>query len=223
MSLSSLVNQISSYEAGLFKQLKTSWDKTRLQLKDKEELQYYLAWFHEEDTGIAYSFPECRRAECSLREDFELCEHASDKLRKIRQISLWDTSKVTDMSLLFYRCKTAIRANIFRNFNQNINNWDVSNVDNMFKMFYDCHAFNQSLNHWDTSNVIVIHGIFETTPFDQDISCWDVSRTVNHVRFSGYNQINGKCELKTYHKPNIMGKLRKEFKPDFSHLDKETG
>ena len=40
-----------------------------------------------------------------------------------------DTSKITDMSNLFYRMPQ---------FNGDISNWDVSNVTNMEYMFYWC-------------------------------------------------------------------------------------
>ena len=45
----------------------------------------------------------------------------------VPNISLWDTSMITDMSYLFESS----------NFNENINDWNVSNVENMSFMFYD--------------------------------------------------------------------------------------
>ena len=44
-------------------------------------------------------------------------------------ISKWDVSNVTDMSFMFYDCKS---------FNQDISNWDVSNVKSNKYMFLNC-------------------------------------------------------------------------------------
>ena len=41
-------------------------------------------------------------------------------------VSEWDVSNVTDMKVMFYKCKS---------FNQNISKWNVSNVTNMASMF----------------------------------------------------------------------------------------
>ena len=52
-----------------------------------------------------------------------------------------DTSKITDMSDLFY------------DFNQiqdiDISGWDVSQVENMGNMFINCRKFNCDLSKWD--------------------------------------------------------------------------
>ena len=55
-----------------------------------------------------------------------------------------DTSKITDMSDLFYD---------LIDFNGNISQWDVSNVTDMYGMFYGCKAFNQDISAWGVSNV----------------------------------------------------------------------
>ena len=52
-------------------------------------------------------------------------------------ISYWDTSKVTDMSSLFYRL--AENSKEYRegieSFNEPLDGWDTSNVTDMYKMF----------------------------------------------------------------------------------------
>ena len=60
-------------------------------------------------------------------------------------ISLWDTSLITDMSELFFWKSR---------FNDNISKWDVSNVTDMSYMFYGCDDFNESLN--SSSNLKLI-------------------------------------------------------------------
>lgn len=54
-----------------------------------------------------------------------------------------DTSKVTNMSALFYT----------ENFNGDISKWDVSNVTDMGHMFCFAKNFNRDISKWDTSKV----------------------------------------------------------------------
>ena len=72
-------------------------------------------------------------------------KHLIDYAFKHKQYDLnfIDTSKITDMSLLF--------DNVNHNFD--ISCWDVSNVTNMEFMFGHCKQFNCDLSHWNTSKV----------------------------------------------------------------------
>ena len=88
-------------------------------------------------------------------------------------VSKLATTKVTDMSKLFY---TDI------NFNQPIDNWDVSNVIDMSQMFYTAYNFNRPIGDWDTSSVTDMEGMFAVNrTFNQDIGLWDV-RNVSDMR-----------------------------------------
>lgn len=90
-------------------------------------------------------------------------------------ISLWDTSNVTDMQEMF--CNNT-------RFNGNISQWDVSNVTNMSGMFYQT-KFNIDISQWDVSNVRDMSSMFQWSAFNQDISRWN---------------INNKCDINgTYH------------------------
>ena len=82
-----------------------------------------------------------------LREGVQLwLTNESIAIIKYGHISLCDTSKVTDMSRMFYNASK---------FNQDIGNWDTSNVTNMIAMFYDTNNFNKDyIINWDTSKVI---------------------------------------------------------------------
>ena len=60
-----------------------------------------------------------------------------------------DTSKIEDMSALFYES----------DFTGDISNWDVSNVKNMTSMFYNS-RFNGDISKWDVSKVTNMSGIF---------------------------------------------------------------
>ena len=97
------------------------------------------------------------------------------------------TSKVTDMSYLFWGCDV--------DFNQPIGNWDVSNVTNMSNMFggdgeplvledscdlQQMVSFNQDISLWDVSNVTNMMSMFSNAKsFNQPIGNWDVSSVQN--------------------------------------------
>ena len=72
------------------------------------------------------------------------CDNKVEALTKYGDISLWDTSLITDMSQLF-------QGRYY--FNDDISKWDVSNVTDMFNMFFSCINFNQPLNIWNVSKV----------------------------------------------------------------------
>ena len=101
-----------------------------------------------------------------------------------------DTSKITDMSDLFYD---------LTDFNGNISQWDVSNVTNMSSMFYKCKSFNKDISNWDVSNVTNMYSMFRVCrSFNQDISSWDVSK----VMFKHSNVFNN-CIIKEKYKPKF--------------------
>ena len=75
-----------------------------------------------------------------------------------------DTSKIDDMSALFYSSK----------FNGDISKWDVSKVKNMGSMFYH-RSFTGDISKWDVSNVTDMGKMFAYSKFDGNISDWDVS------------------------------------------------
>ena len=59
-------------------------------------------------------------------------------------LSSWDTSAVTDMTNMFYRCPA---------FNGNVIGWDVTNVVSMNYMFDGDTAFNQNLGSWNVASL----------------------------------------------------------------------
>ncbi|TLP80116.1 BspA family leucine-rich repeat surface protein [Maribacter sp. ACAM166] len=77
------------------------------------------------------------------------------------------TSKITDMSELFYNRST---------FNQDISTWDTSNVTDMRNTFRFADSFNQPIGAWDTSKVTDMSQMFSyADSFDQPIGAWDTS------------------------------------------------
>ena len=129
---------------------------------------------------------------------------------KYGDISVWDTSNVTNMSNLFEDSEfnddiskwntTNVKNmdNMFKNtkiFNQNIGNkevinngiaytaWDTSNVTSMRFMFYKAKKFNQDIGNWNTSKVTRMDYMFaNASDFDQYIGTWNTSK-VTHMDF----------------------------------------
>jgi surface protein len=58
------------------------------------------------------------------------CKHPNRARRKYGDISLWDTSLITDMACLFQNFNVDTTT-----FNADISRWNVSNVTNMHAMF----------------------------------------------------------------------------------------
>ncbi len=86
-------------------------------------------------------------------------------------ISRWDVSNVTNMRYMFSGVKL---------FNQDISRWNVSNVTNMRHMFSGATSFNQDINQWNVSNVTTMEAMFAyATSFNQKIRNWNVSHVTN--------------------------------------------
>ncbi len=98
-------------------------------------------------------------------------------------IDIPDLSKVTDMSMMFYRC-------FF--FNQPLGNWDVSKVTKMWGMFEHCSSFNQPLNDWKVNKVTDMGGMFNgCSAFNQPLNNWNVSNVTNMGEmFKGCSSFN---------------------------------
>ena len=88
-----------------------------------------------------------------------------------QDISNWDVSNVTDMSVMFQAANS---------FNQDISNWDVSNVTDMRLMFRKAIAFNKPIGSWNVSNVTNMSNMFEgAIAFNQPNGSWNVSNVTN--------------------------------------------
>jgi len=88
-----------------------------------------------------------------------------------QDISAWNVSKVTDMSVMFTGADS---------FNQDISKWDVSKVTNMSGMFNNAIDFNQNIGEWDVSQVTDMSFMFTgADSFNQDISAWNVSKVTD--------------------------------------------
>ena len=90
-----------------------------------------------------------------------------------------DTSRITDMSCLFYSSK----------FVGDISKWDVSNVRNMRYMFYHS-SFDGDLSGWNTGNVDDMTCMFMGSKFSgKGISEWNVEKveSMEYLFFEDYN------------------------------------
>jgi len=80
------------------------------------------------------------------------CNNRSAALTQYGNISDWDVSNVTDMSMLFSNCHIL---------NDDITGWDTSKVTDMSQMFSDADTFNQPIGRWNVSNVTNMSGMFD--------------------------------------------------------------
>ena len=97
------------------------------------------------------------------------CVDRESALKKYGDISIWDTSLITDMAHLFEDKNE---------FNDPINDWDVSNVTDMMYMFTHATKFNQPLDKWNTSKVDDMSSMFASAhAFNQPPYDWDIDTT----------------------------------------------
>ncbi len=93
----------------------------------------------------------------------------------------WDTSNVTDMSLLFME---------LYQFNDDISNWNVSKVTDMSRMFWKATSFNQPLGNWERKNdaneeistlkhvTDMEHMFYKAKAFNQDLKSWNLNEVI---------------------------------------------
>lgn len=100
-----------------------------------------------------------------------------------QDISGWDTSKVTNMSNMF---------GFAASFNQDISGWNTAKVTNMSNMFRDAKSFNQDISGWDTAKVTDMSNMFrDAKSFNQDIGSWNTSSVVDlSYMFNGAESFN---------------------------------
>jgi surface protein len=109
--------------------------------------------------------------------------------------TLWDTSQVTRMPLMFdssvfngaiggwNTINVTDMYGMFANatsFDQPLNTWNTSNVTNMSLMFDSATSFDQPLNNWNTINVTSMYAMFNNADsFDQPLNTWNTSNVIN--------------------------------------------
>ena len=75
------------------------------------------------------------------------------KLTEIENLNLFDTSQVTNMRYMFYRCSNLTSLDVSK--------FDTSQVTNMHRMFYECNSLTSlDVSEFDTSKVTNMNGMF---------------------------------------------------------------
>ena len=75
------------------------------------------------------------------------------KLTEIENLNLFDTSQVTNMRYMFYRCSNLTSLDVSK--------FDTSQVTNMSRMFYECNSLTSlDVSEFDTSKVTNMNGMF---------------------------------------------------------------
>jgi len=90
-------------------------------------------------------------------------EMLREMLANEKDVSTIATTKVTDMSAMFYGAET---------FNQAIGNWDVTKVTTVHSMFYGATSFNQDLSAWD------LDAVTDCAKFSYDTPQWSMPKPV---------------------------------------------
>ena len=108
-------------------------------------------------------------------------------------ISIWDTSNVTDMSSMFSNATA---------FNQPISLWNTSNVTDMTSMFQGAESFNQPIGLWNTSKVTNMSSMFQSAvKFNKQLS-WDTSKVTDmSSMFGSANLFNNGALINTGQNP----------------------
>lgn len=107
-----------------------------------------------------------------------LCISQKDVAIDLSALSNWDTSKVTDMSNMFYQ--SFYWSNIFPTLD--VSNWDTSNVTDMSNMFSSCSSLTTlDVSNFDTSNVTDMAAMFQdcSSLTSLDVSNFDTSKVTN--------------------------------------------
>ena len=89
-------------------------------------------------------------------------------------LSGWDTSKITTMNSMFANCKNLTSLDL--------SGWDTSKVTNMSYMFNNCNKLTSlDLSGWDTSNVTLMNNMFHSCSnlTRLDVSGFDTSKVTN--------------------------------------------
>jgi surface protein len=153
-------------------------------------------------------------------------------------ISNWDVSNVTNMSLMFQQTDYVngieywdVSSVLYMGymFNESsvlsdLSNWNVSNVTNMYGMFWCIHEVNiNNIESWDVSNVTNMSKMFGCYggPFVENISSWDVSNVNDMSEMFLGSSFNG--DISNWDVSNVTNMSgmfgRSSFNGDISNWD----
>lgn len=131
-----------------------------------------LQWGDVHWTTFAYAFQGVTNLEISATDVPDLSQVESMEraffmctIMNSPNLSKWDVSNVTNMSLCFYECEF---------FDQDLSGWHVENVTNMEGMFQFASSFSQSLTTWGdrVQKVTNMGGMFYGSAFNEPMGHW---------------------------------------------------
>ena len=133
------------------------------------------AWFAYCTELESFDTTNLDTSECTLLNMLFAGTSGSD-LTKLKSLDLssFNTSKVTSMKQMFYRC-TALET-------LNISSFDTSNVETMEQMFGNCSSLTElDVSHFNTSSVERMAGMFNncSSLTELDVSNFDTSNVTN--------------------------------------------
>ena len=142
----------------------------------------------------------------TLKECFKNCVYTNT------DVKLWNTSRVEDISGMFYGCE---------NFNVDIGNWNTSKIKDMNSFLKGAKVFNQDISMWDVSKVTNIKEAFTGTDtfIKKHLLKWPQLYT-REVKEYPINELSMLCDLSDFVGSVVNGEDSEEYnKPtDFVNI-----
>ena len=126
---------------------------------------------------FCYSVPDVSMWDTSNISNMSYLFNYCKSLTSLPDISKWITSNVTDMRGMFLDCESVASL-------PDISNWDTTNVTNMSNMFSGCKSLLSlpDISKWNTNNVTDMSNMFsrcKSLSSLPDISNWDIDNVEN--------------------------------------------
>jgi surface protein len=126
-----------------------------------------------------------------------------DTLSALPDIGKWDTSNVTNMSGLFWKCSTVIHIS------NSIENWNMENVKSISGIFADCALimYLPDISKWNTKNIENIDDLFHNCKNLRkvpDISIWNINKVTSlNFIFNSCQKLLSLPDLSKWNTSNI--------------------
>jgi len=161
-------------------------------------------------TDCSYMFSGCNNIKYIYFSNFNTSKvknmsfmfYGCESLNSLPDISKWITSNVNNMSYMFSGCESL-------NSLPDISKWITSKVNNMSYMFSWCNSLNSlpDISKWNTSKVKNMSGMFDRCNYLNslpDISKWNTSK-VNNMSwmFSWCNSLNSLPDISKWNTNNV--------------------
>ena len=153
--------------------------KQRYKFQKKELKAAVRLWCTDRNKAIAQfghisgwnisSITSMRRLFGQSKEDREQGNHWNKDFNE--DLSLWDTSNVTNMAWMFNEASS---------FNIDVSRWNVGNCTNMSAMFQNAKSFQSDLKGWNVEKVTSMDFMFKgAASFESDCSRWSTGNCTN--------------------------------------------